>query len=574
MKNLAIIAWAAIASVCAFGYKFGELQWSVCPTWAGQAYWPEQSGDQLKAGSLLALALLHDGAQERRYAGDDFTPNVIDFSPDAEFGLPAHVNYEAALSMAAKVFYRDIWASTFCPEFPTFGFCSCTNINLHNPGNLDKLGCYAPNLDTSGVIYPNSHDGIYESNFVEEVAHAFGFEIRHSRNPFGTTGMDIIRTAYPNAQPGDGAENRIAVSSVQNALTLLPYFDRRYDLIELVGDYYEYEYRPFKREHISYDCMRIFACSGSFEPGKNTSLEIGDYYDEYEEIATNTTFEGKAVFSYSDGEYVVNATYYAQVYSSCSVGRYEHMSDEEWERANPTVLEASKMPLVFDRSPTGDGGWIEYHRDEFAGTNKWDGGEFMVHLELLHNSSSDTSSANGTGSYTDLYGHEINDFWKGRIAGQKLFVRSAARREDFINGERQSTTNEFHAIAEGERLEEMYDRLCEYARENSADKSCATSTRESLEVAILAKDITESPQRYAAVYKVTSTDLNNEPEKKVYPCGIVIENGGYYEDTNFQQVGGAGIFINLEDHSESYTTTAEPKAILRQIDWNFKSITK
>lgn len=575
MKNLSIIAWAAFASFCAFGYKFGTPQWAVCPEWAGAAYWPEKPGDQLKAGSLMAMALLHDGALERRYAGVDFSPEIIDFTPDADFGLPTHGNYEAALSMAAKVFYSDIWASTFCPAFPTFGFCACTNISLHNPGNLHKLGCYAPNLDTSGVIYPNSHDGLYESNFVEEVANAFGFNIVHSRNPFGTTGMSIVRQAYPNAQPGDGAENRISVSSVQNALTLLPYFDRTYDLIEMVGDYYQYEYRPFKREHISYDCLRIFDSSGSFEPGKNTSLEIGDYYDEYEEMATNTTYEGKAVFSYSDGEYVVNAYYQATVYSPCSVGRDDHMSDEEWENANPTVLEASKMPLVFDRSPTDDGGWIEYHHNEFAGTDKWDGGDFNIHVELLHSSSSDTSTANDTGFYFDnLYGHEIPGFWKGRIASQKLFVRSSAKREDFINGERQSTTNEFHSIAEGEKLDEMFDQLCDYARENSVDKSCETSTRASLEVSILAKDIPDKPQKYAAVYKVTSTALNNDPDQKVYPIGIIMEDGAYYEDTDFQQAGGAGVHINLADRSESDTTTAEPKVILRQTDWNFQSITK
>lgn len=574
MKNLAIIAWASIAPFFAVGYKFGDLHWSSCPSWAGKAYWPEKSGDQLKAGSLMALALLHDGAQERLHAGVDFSPDAIDFSPYPEFGLPTHDNYEAALSMAGNVFHRDIWASTFCPEFPTFGFCSCTDINLHNPGDLYKLGCYAPNLDTSGVIYPNSHDGIYETNFVEDVAHAFGFEIRHSSNPFGTTGMGIIRKEYPEAQPGVGSENRIAVSSVQNALTLLPYFDRTYYLIWVGGNYYDEEYRPFKREHISYDCKRIFDCIGSFEPGKNISLEIGDYYDEYEKIATNTTYESKAVFSYSDGEYVVNSYYYATVYSLCKVGRPDHMSDEQWEDINPTVLQASKMPLVFERSPTDDGGWIEYHHNEFAGTDKWDGGDFMIHVELLHRSSSDTSYVNDRASYTDLYGHEISDFWKGRIASQKLFLRSAARREDFINGERQSTTNEFHSISVGEKPEEMFGQLCDYARENSANKSCETSTRGIIEVSILAHDLIDKPNRFAAVYKVTSTDINNDQYKKVYPCGIVIENGGFYEVTEYQQVGGAGIYINLADSSESYATTAEPKVILRQIDWDFQSITK
>lgn len=575
MMKLRVTIAAVLASLALFGYKFGNLQWATCPSWSGAAYWPEQIGDPLNAGSLKAIALLFDGAQERVNAGVDFDVDYRDFTPDVDFGLPTHINYQAALSKAESVFYTDIWASTYCPDFPTFAFCSCTNINLHNPGNLHKLGCLAPNLDCSGVIYNNSWDGAIETNFVIDVGNSFGFKINPSRNPFGTTGMNIVRTDHPNAMRGNGHENTLSVSSVQNALALLPYFDRTYDLIEMTGDYYQYEYRPFKKVDVSYDCMRIFNASGDFDPAANTSLSIGDYYDEYEDITTNTTYHGKAVFAYSDSETIVSCYYSAMVYSWCFVGRDEHMSDEEWENVNPTVEDASKWPLVFDRSPTDDGGFIELHRGDFGGTNTWDGGTFEIHIELLHSSRSSKSSANDTGFYFEnLYGHDIPDFWKGRISGQKLFVRSSAKRDDFLNGERQSITNEFHSIAEGEKLDEMFDMLCDYARANSVDKSCETSTRTSIEASIKADGITGEPRKYAAVYKITSEDLNNEPDKKVYPCGIVFEDGAYYEDTDFTQAGVADLEINLTDRNESDNTTAEPKVILRQIDWNFKSLVK
>lgn len=578
MRRYFIALVAATASLAVFGYKFGTLQWTSVPDWAEAASFPTESGAPLNSGHLTALALLRDGGLERQFAGlEDFDPVTVNIEPPAEFALIPQHDYEDCLQSAQRVFYRDdLWASTYCPDFPTFGFCMCTNINAHNPGNLQKLGCCAANLDTSGVIYPKSWDDAYYTNFVNEVEEAFGFTIKPSRNPFGVrSAMAIVRSNHPNAKASTGVGNTIQIAPVQNALTLLPYFDRSYDIVDEPalqgmegGELMFAEHEVYRR------IERVFEESGPFEPGKNQSVECGNYYDEVDSTGTNDTMKGTCRFSFTSSIGVVDVELSAAVFSPCSVARPDDLPILDWEESLPTVEQVSRFPTVMSHSEDGD---ISYHRGDFGGTNDWSQGEYNARFKVRFSSSStECSTSDVSIDYYDIPMHPLPGYWKQRVLGEKYFMRLSSERRDFINGERQSPTNIYHAIAGGQELRLMYQDICDKTRANSVNKPCEMNMPSPITLHINAKGIDEKPDQYAPVYKISHSELQNEPDKKVHPCGIMLAHGGgdWVEDTDFMLAGAADIEIDLTDRSESDVTETIPGAILRQIDWNFQSLVK